>query len=51
MKKFKYWFLSRLIKMCEVYLTFSETAQAQGEINVLVSLKKSLIRRRDELNT
>ena len=42
------WFLTKMIALCNLALTYSDGADDQGEINEMVSMKNYFIRQRDK---
>lgn len=50
MKKFKLWYLKKVISLCNFALKFSGGADDQNEVNDVVKTKNYFIREYDRLN-
>ena len=49
MKVFKLWLLEKMIKLCNLGLTYSDAADSQEEVNEVIATKNYLIKKRDKL--
>ena len=49
MEKFKYWYLTKCISLCNYGLGFSDAADDQEEVNRVIETKNYFIRKRDKL--
>ena len=49
MKKFKYWYLTKCIDLCNYCLTFSDGAEDQEDVNGVVATKNYFMKQREKL--
>ncbi len=51
MKKFRLWYLKKLISLCDFALEFSDGAEDQNDVNEVVKTKNYFIHEYNRLNT
>lgn len=51
MKKFKLWYLRKVIALCNFALKFSDGADDQNEVNSVIKTKNYFIREYERVNT